>query len=216
MVDCTSVIVVVRHMERQERNARKDIFIFALFAVFAFPLSIVAAYQLMPPLARLDDAYIALHSARVALAGDDPIFGVPALVGATSPAYVALLTGILAAGVTTGDTVLRLANALGMVAFALSVWYLAVVEQLPLVRRAALVVVALGSGVIIPFNLTNGLETGWAIATLAFALAAARAGRVVPAAFAAGLAVSSLPRCSQPRPPRSPGYCGRGSTPARG
>jgi hypothetical protein len=162
--------------------------VFAAVAGLIFvPLAIVAAYRLTPPLARLDDAYIALHSARVVLSGHDPIFGVPALVGATSPAYVALLTGILAAGVTDGDTALRLANALGIVAFAWSVWYLAGVEKLSLVRRVALVIIALGSGVIIPFNLTNGLETGWAIATLTFALAAARAGRTVAVALAAGL-----------------------------
>jgi hypothetical protein len=162
--------------------------VFAAVAGLLFvPLAIVAAYRLTPPLARLDDAYIALHSARVVLSGHDPIFGVPALVGATSPAYVALLTGILAAGVTDGDTVLRLANALGIVAFAWSVWYLAGVEKLSLVRRVALVIVALGSGVIIPFNLTNGLETGWAIATLTFAIAAARAGWIVPVGFAVGL-----------------------------
>ena len=162
--------------------------VFAAVAGLLFvPLAIVAAYRLTPPLARLDDAYIALHSARVALSGHDPIFGVPALVGATSPAYVALLAGILAAGVTDGDTVLRLANALGIVAFAWSVWYLASVEKLSLIRRVVLVVVALGSGVIIPINLTNGLETGWAIATLTFAIAAARAGRTVSVAVAAGL-----------------------------
>ena len=76
---------------------------FPLF--LAVPLAVLAAYQLTPQLARLDDAYIALHSARVVLSGNDPVFGVPALVGATSPAYVALLTAILAAGVSAGDTV---------------------------------------------------------------------------------------------------------------
>ena len=186
-VDSHSVIVFPLAMEPKERKARKDKLFFALFAAFAFPLAMAAAYRFTPPLARLDDAYIALHSARVTLSGHDPIFGVPALVGATSPAYVALLAGLLAAGVTDGDTVLRVANALGLVACALSVWYLASVEKLSLLRRVALVVVALGSGVIIPFNLTNGLETGWAIAMLTFAIAAARAGRTLSVAFAAGL-----------------------------
>jgi len=179
MGDCISVMVLWALTKQRP---------FAIVAFLAFvPVAIVTAYRLTPPLARLDDAYIALHSARVTLSGHDPIFGVPALVGATSPVYVALLTGILAAGVTDGDTVLRLANALGIVAFALSVWYLAGVEKLSLVRRVALVIVALGSGVIIPFNLTNGLETGWAIATLTFAIAAARAGRTVSVGFAAGV-----------------------------
>ena len=90
MADCTSVMVVWDLTKR-----------FAVFAAIAFLLSIaiLAAYSLTPPLARLDDAYIALHSARVVLSGHDPVFGVPALVGATSPVYVALLTAILGPGI---------------------------------------------------------------------------------------------------------------------
>ena len=166
---------------------REDKLIFALFAAVAFLLATVAAYQLTPPLARLDDAYIALHSARVVLSGHDPIFGVPALVGATSPVYVALLTALIGFGISTGDTALRLANALGIVAFAAAAWYLGETVGLARGRRVALVILALGSGVVVLFNLTNGLETGWAIATLTFAIAAARSGRTIVTALAAGL-----------------------------
>lgn len=162
---------------------------FAVIAAIAVLLSIaiLAAYSLTPPLARLDDAYIALHSARVVLSGHDPTFGVPALVGATSPVYVALLTAILSIGITAGDAALRLANALGIVAFAAAVWYLGRTLGLALARRVALVAVALGSGIVVMFNLTNGLETGWAMATLTFGIASARAGRVVLTACASGL-----------------------------
>ena len=178
MGDCTSVKVIWALTKHR---------IGALFAALAFSIATVAAYQLTPPLARLDDAYIALHSARVALSGHDPIFGVPALVGATSPVYVALLTALIGSGISTGDTALRLANALGIVAFAAAAWYLGETVGLSRGRRAALVVLALGSGVVVLFNLTNGLETGWAIATLTFAIAAARSGRTILAAVAAGL-----------------------------
>jgi len=51
--------------------------------IAALPAAFAAAYLLTPPLARLDDSYIALHSARVVLSGHDPVFNVPALVGAT-------------------------------------------------------------------------------------------------------------------------------------
>ena len=156
-------------------------------AVAAVPVAAVAAYHLTPPLARLDDAYIALHSARVLLAGHDPIFNVPALVGVTSPAYVALVAAILAAGVKVGDTALRAANALGIVAYGVAVWRLADTVGLSRSRRAALVAMALGSGIVIVFNLTNGLETGWAMAALTFAIGNARAGRAMGVAFWTGL-----------------------------
>src|SRR5262245_41662439 len=84
-------------------------------------LASAAAYALTPPFARLDDAYIALHSARVVLSRQDPVFGVRALVGATSPPYVALLAGLIALGVPNGDMALRIANSGGMVAFGSAV-----------------------------------------------------------------------------------------------
>src|SRR5437773_11914701 len=122
----------------------------------------LAAYAATPPLARLDDAYIALHRARVLLSGSDPVFGTPALVGATSPVYVAILAAMLWSGVRA-DLVLRLANALGIVAYGAAVWYLGRTVSLSFVRRLALLMIALGSGFVLVFNLTNGLETGWAL-----------------------------------------------------
>ena len=255
------------YQERKERKARKDKIFFAAFAAFAFlgwsargvmvvwdltkrfavfaaialllPIAILAAYCLTPPLARLDDAYIALHSARVVLSGHDPVFGAPALAGATSPVYVALLTAILGFGIATGDSALRLANALGIVAFAAGSGTLA---ELSSSRSAplALVAVTLGSGVVVLFNLTNGLETGWAMATLTFAIASARAGRFVLAAGATGLLPFFRPdlapasvivlgtsftggaarnrsrRLPWPSPSRRRGFCGRDWTPGVG
>jgi hypothetical protein len=144
------------------------------------------AYLLTPPLARLDDAYIALHSARVVLSGHDPVFGVAALVGATSPAYVALLVGILGSGVVSGLAALRLANSAGLVAYVAAVWYLADVVGLTRGRRLALLGIALTSGVVM-FHLTNGMETGWAMAVLTFVIAAAHAGRPIAVACCVGL-----------------------------
>ena len=143
--------------------------------------------SLTPPLARLDDAYIALHSARVVLSGHDPVFGVPALVGATSPAYVALLTAILGLGIAPETLRFDWRTRRGSSRLRRRLWYLGETAGLALVRRVVLVVVALGSGVVVLFNLTNSLETGWAIATLTFAIACARADRVIGVACAAGL-----------------------------
>jgi hypothetical protein len=151
-----------------------------------FALALVIAYFITPRLAPLDDAYIVLHSARVVLSGQDPVFGVPALVGATSPAYVALLVFILGLGAASGLAALRLATAAGLVAYAAAVWYLAGVLELPRMRRLALLAIALASGVVM-LNLTNGMETGWAMATLTFLIAAAHAGLLMPVACCAGL-----------------------------
>ena len=71
----------------------------AIALIAALSTTFAVAFWLTPSFARLDDAYIALHSARVVLSGHDPIYQVPALVGVTSPAYVALLTVIIGAGV---------------------------------------------------------------------------------------------------------------------
>ena len=143
------------------------------------------AYLLTPPLARLDDAYIAVHSASVVLSGRDPVFGVAALVGATSPAYVALLVGILGSGVSS-LTALRLANSGGLVAYVAAVWYLGGVVGLTRGRRLALLGMALTSGLVM-LHLTNGMETGWAIAVLTFAVAAAYAGQTIAVACCVGL-----------------------------
>jgi hypothetical protein len=40
----------------------------------------------------LDDAYITLHNAQVLRSGQDPNYGVPALIGATSLVHLALVT----------------------------------------------------------------------------------------------------------------------------
>src|SRR5438128_10490087 len=79
-------------------------------------MAIAAAYLVTPALFDLDDAYIALHSADVAVRGSDLVYGAPALAGATSPAYVASLIGMLLVGVE-GVYALRVVSALGLVAY---------------------------------------------------------------------------------------------------
>jgi len=158
----------------------------AIALIAALSTTFAVAFWLTPSFARLDDAYIALHSARVVLSGHDPIYQVPALVGVTSPAYVALLTAIIGAGVRAGSSALRLANALGFVAYVSALLYLGQTVGLTPIRKAALIAIALASGFTL-FHLTNGLETGWAMAVLTFAIGCAYAERLVLVSICAGL-----------------------------
>jgi len=132
----------------------------------------VFIYAFGPRTIALDDSYISLHSARVLLSGHaDPVFATPALTGITSPAYVALLLALLAAGFQHGVDALRAAAALGIAAYAAGLWHLAgragLRARWP---RAALVLAGCASGLVWS-NATNGLETGWAMALLTWTIA---------------------------------------------
>lgn len=114
----------------------------------------------------LDDAYITLHNARVLLAGGiDPTYaGATALTGTTSAVHVALLAmlGLIVP--------LELASRLvGLAAIALLV---AAVDGMAVragVSRAAMAAAALLTAYQ-PYHLLNGLETGLALAAVAWAL----------------------------------------------
>lgn len=143
------------------------------------------AWLLTPSLFDLDDAYIALHSAQVAVDGVDPVFGVSALTGATSPAYVALLAALIRAGIP-GMLALRLATAAGAAAYALALWRLGNVLALSSRHTIALIALTLGSGLTL-MQATNGLETGWALALSTWLLSDAIRGRAVVVAAGAAL-----------------------------
>lgn len=168
------------------QRERKNRFSRATVLGAGFVVASVGAYELTPPMARLDDAYIALHSARVLLSGSDPVFNVPALVGVTSSVHVAAIAGLLFMGVPSGDAALRIVNAAGLVAYVISTWELATAVNTSFSRRAAVLVIALVSGLVF-LNLTNGMETGWAMAVLTFAIASAISDRLFAVACAAGL-----------------------------
>jgi hypothetical protein len=141
----------------------------------ACAIAIALAYLVTPALFDLDDAYIALHGAAVAVRGEDAVYGAPALAGATSPAYVGLLIGALLAGFE-GLHALRLVSALGLVAYAFALLQLGRTLDLPARRQALLLVLTLGSGLVL-MQATNGLETGWALALTTALIAAARRAR---------------------------------------
>jgi hypothetical protein len=144
----------------------------------ACAIAIAVAYLVTPALFDLDDAYIALHGATVAVRGNDVVYGAPALAGATSPAYVGLLIGALLAGFE-GLHALRLVAALGLVAYGFALLQLGRTLDLPARRQALLLVLTLGSGLVL-MQATNGLETGWALALTTALIAVARRARHVP------------------------------------
>ena len=148
----------------------------------AWLLVFALAYVFTPALFELDDAYISLHSARALLSGGDTVFGSPALTGVTSPPYVGLIAVLLAGGFPA----LRIATAAGLTAFTLSLWMLGSALYLSPARRLILVAVTLGSGYTL-VNATNGLETGWALATSTALIVFAYRGQHLAAGAAAGL-----------------------------
>jgi len=146
---------------------------------------VVAAFVVTPHLFDLDDAYIPLYSALVAVRGSDPVYGAPVLAGATCPAYVALLIALLSVGIQ-GLLALRIATALGLSAYVLAVWRLGGALRLSVPHKATLLTLTLGSGLVF-MQATNGLETGWALALLTLAISEAIRQNLMMAVAAATL-----------------------------
>ncbi len=123
------------------------------------------------PAFSVDDAYITLHNAQALLARHDERFvGTPALVGATSSIHVVLIACFLL--FLKPLWAQFVVGCLGAIAYGLGLLRLAFVMGAS-VLQALLVLVA---GMFIgeaPHQLLNGLETGWAMASLVLALAAA-------------------------------------------
>jgi hypothetical protein len=117
----------------------------------------------------VDDAYITLHNALV-LGGqpEHAYVGASALTGATSP-YHTLLVALLAK-VMSPLLALHVAAWSGATAFALGILQLATSYRCRLGYALLLVVAGLTTNRM-PHQLLNGLETGWALAAVTWALA---------------------------------------------
>lgn len=113
----------------------------------------------------LDDAYITLHNARVLIDGRDPNYGVPALVGASSPIHLALVTTVSL--VLPGEAAAYLVAGIGLVLFLAGLLTLAQRLGLPWPEGTALALVGVASGA---GQLLNGLETGLVMAAVTWAL----------------------------------------------
>jgi hypothetical protein len=143
---------------------------------------VAGAFALTPSLFDLDDAYIALHSARAFLAGGDPVYGTAPLVGATSPAYVALLGALTFLHLPA----LRVASALGLASFACGIVALARAHRVSVYRSAMLAVLVLATGHTL-VNAVNGIETGWAFAIATWMLVLAMRDSLIGVSLLAGL-----------------------------
>lgn len=148
-------------------------------------MAALAAGWLTPALPYLDDAYIVAHSAEVLRSGHDAAFGVPALVGITSPGYLALVWLVQALGASPLLS-LQIVTAAGCWLLALGAWRLVGDLGADGWRRWAVPVLVLASGQTV-LTLTNGLETGWAAALMVWAVVAVRHDRPWLAVALSGL-----------------------------
>lgn len=117
----------------------------------------------------LDDAYITLHNSKVLLGAPELNFpGTPALAGATSPVHLALLAAC--------SLLLPALQALQLLSLLAAAAYVAGVSRMTLAAGCN-GMMALQAGIMAalvsytPYQLMNGLETGLAMAMLAWALA---------------------------------------------
>ncbi|MBI1251776.1 MAG: hypothetical protein GC189_09920 [Alphaproteobacteria bacterium] len=115
-----------------------------------------------------DDAFITMHNAEALLRGEDRAFpGVSPLIGATSLAHlwiVAQLQGLFGAGYASS-----IAGAGACIAYALGVRAIALRVGLSKIEALALALAGMITGYGL-YHLANGLETGLAMAAVAWAL----------------------------------------------
>lgn len=128
---------------------------------------IVWMLALGTPAFPLDDAYITLSNARDLLDGSQGPFGVSPLVGATSPVHLALVAAL--AAVVPLPWAGALAAWIAIAAYTLALARLAQRCGLGAGETALLVAIGLGAGLSL-YHLLNGLETGLAMAFVAWSL----------------------------------------------
>jgi len=147
---------------------RGDHWIHAIAAIFVAAGLLVMA-RAGGPWFPLDDAYITLHNSQVLLGAPELNFpGVPALAGATSLVHLALLAAF--------SFVLSTQPALEMLSLLAAAAYIGGISRMALAAGCEHTH-ALQTGIMAalvsytPYHLMNGLETGLAMALLAWALA---------------------------------------------
>ncbi|WP_263416051.1 hypothetical protein [Terriglobus albidus] len=141
----------------------------------------------------LDDAFITLHSAQVLHSGFDPNFpGMHPLYGITCAPFLGLVYLLLF--FLKPLAALDIACWLGVLAYTLGLHFMTRVLGLPRTTRIAVIALGLLCS-FVPYQLLNGLETSWALASVIWLLALASGNREkwAWAAVAAGLAGSIRP-----------------------
>ncbi len=138
--------------------------------VFIFLIGLWAcyAYYFNPPIFPLDDGFIVLHNAQVLHLGYDRNYlGVPALAGATSPIHLLIYYFLLffLAPLWTMVT----ASWLAIIIYSFGLLRLAFIFRASLLQA----LLFCSSGLIIglmPYQLLNGVETGWSLAVITWVL----------------------------------------------
>ena len=157
-------------------------------------LAFVAIRMVRPtPAFPLDDAFITLHSAQVLHSGYDPNFpGVHPLYGITCAPFLGLVYLLLF--FLKPLAALDIACWLGLLAYTLGLHFMGRVLGLPRTTRIAVIALGLLCS-LVPYQLLNGLETSWALASVIWllALASGSGEKWSWAAIAAGLAGSIRP-----------------------
>jgi hypothetical protein len=138
----------------------------ALLAVAFVLMGIHEAVQ-GSPIFPVDDAYITLHNAVALVRGVDPNYGAPALVGATSAVHTLLVAAM--AEVLSPAWALEAVMWMAITAYLLAVASLAfdAKASLPVALGVVLLGVTVGQT---PHLLSNGLETGFALALTTLAI----------------------------------------------
>lgn len=155
--------------------ARGDGVLYGATILLVLVLAVLHRRLLGPPVFPMDDAYITLHNAQVFWLGHDPNYvGASPLTGATSVIHLGLV--VLIASLVAPLTAQYVAMWLAVLAYALGLVRLCRANNAP----PALAALGTLAGLFIgqaPYQLTNGLETGLAMAAVAWALALACEGR---------------------------------------
>ena len=133
-----------------------------------YPALFTTLLAVWPGTFLLDDAYITLSNARAVLEGSDQVYGTSPLIGATSAVHLAMIVLL--------GLVLDLPLASAVVGALSAVLYIAGLRAMAgsLGCRGYSLAVIVGLGLLVgyqPLHFFNGLETGLAMAAVAWALA---------------------------------------------
>jgi hypothetical protein len=165
------------------------------FTLFVFFILLILwacyAHYFNPPIFPLDDGYIYLHNAQVLHLGYDRNYlGVPALAGSTSPIYLLLVSLLLY--VLSPLWALQTAAWLGILIYSLGLVRLTFVHRASAIQALLFLISGLGIA-FTPYQLLNGVETGWAMAAVVWTLALMSAGQTLRCRILISVLCGTLP-----------------------
>lgn len=153
-----------------------DAQLLVLLAIAGVILFWAANGILLSPEAALDDAYITLHNAQLYLGQkQSSVFGEQsALVGSTSLIHTCLLVLLLIVGLPA-EMALAFSSVIGGMLYLLGAAALINLQQLTRLQKIGFLFISFFMA-LVPYQLTNGLETGLAMAVVIWAIYAFEKG----------------------------------------